>query len=214
MLRVLRHRWRSGVAGLALLAVLAGCAGHFLAQREPWRKDAETRLPAIRRGEGKRHDRAGRADQRPRHVRRGFSVQGCSARRQRDARLFRRSATAGRRAECRSAALAGHRRLLPARAAAARRSARRRRRLRSRRRAAIRQSDAARLPVQATAADAGNRRAQCRRAAADRAAGSNRQRRQSTARIARAPAADYVRAAPSSASRHRSTIGRRLVDRR
>ena len=28
-------------AGLALFAVLAGCAGHFIAQREPWRKDAE-----------------------------------------------------------------------------------------------------------------------------------------------------------------------------
>lgn len=40
MLRVLRNRWRAG-AGLALLVVLAGCAGHFLAQREPWRKDAE-----------------------------------------------------------------------------------------------------------------------------------------------------------------------------
>ena len=28
-------------AGLALLVVLAGCAGHFLVQRDPWRKDAE-----------------------------------------------------------------------------------------------------------------------------------------------------------------------------
>jgi hypothetical protein len=40
MLRVLRDRWRVA-AGLALFAVLAGCAGHFIAQREPWRKDAE-----------------------------------------------------------------------------------------------------------------------------------------------------------------------------
>jgi len=40
MLRVLRNRWRAA-AGLALFAVLAGCAGHFIAQREPWRKDAE-----------------------------------------------------------------------------------------------------------------------------------------------------------------------------
>jgi hypothetical protein len=40
MLRVLRDRWRAA-AGLALFAVLGGCAGHFLAQREPWRKDAE-----------------------------------------------------------------------------------------------------------------------------------------------------------------------------
>ncbi len=40
MLRVLRDRWRAA-AGLVLFAVLAGCAGHFIAQREPWRKDAE-----------------------------------------------------------------------------------------------------------------------------------------------------------------------------
>jgi hypothetical protein len=40
MLRVLRDRWRAA-AGLALFAGLAGCAGHFIAQREPWRKDAE-----------------------------------------------------------------------------------------------------------------------------------------------------------------------------
>jgi hypothetical protein len=40
MLRVLRDRWRAA-AGLALFVVLAGCAGHFIAQREPWRKDAE-----------------------------------------------------------------------------------------------------------------------------------------------------------------------------
>lgn len=40
MLRVLRDRWRAA-AGLALLAVLAGCAGHYIVQREPWRKDAE-----------------------------------------------------------------------------------------------------------------------------------------------------------------------------
>jgi hypothetical protein len=40
MLRVLRDRWRVG-AGLALFAALAGCAGHFMAQRDPWRKDAE-----------------------------------------------------------------------------------------------------------------------------------------------------------------------------
>jgi hypothetical protein len=40
MLRVLRNRWRAA-AGLALFAVLAGCAGHFIAQRDPWRKDAE-----------------------------------------------------------------------------------------------------------------------------------------------------------------------------
>ncbi|MET0277567.1 MAG: extensin family protein [Pseudorhodoplanes sp.] len=36
----MRKRWRVA-AGLALFAVLAGCAGHFMAQREPWRKDAE-----------------------------------------------------------------------------------------------------------------------------------------------------------------------------
>ncbi len=40
MLRVLRDRWRAA-AGLLLFAGLAGCAGNFLAQREPWRKDAE-----------------------------------------------------------------------------------------------------------------------------------------------------------------------------
>ncbi len=40
MLRALRDRWRVA-AGLASFAVLAGCAGHFIAQREPWRKDAE-----------------------------------------------------------------------------------------------------------------------------------------------------------------------------
>ena len=40
MLRALRIHWRvcAGVAGIALLA---GCAGHYFAQREPWRKEAE-----------------------------------------------------------------------------------------------------------------------------------------------------------------------------
>ena len=40
MLRVLSHHWRASVTGLSLLA-LAGCAGHYLMQREPWRKEAE-----------------------------------------------------------------------------------------------------------------------------------------------------------------------------
>lgn len=40
MLRALCHHWRKCVTGAALLLV-AGCAGHFLAQREPWRKEAE-----------------------------------------------------------------------------------------------------------------------------------------------------------------------------
>jgi hypothetical protein len=40
MLAVLRDRWRAA-AGLGLFVGLAGCAGHFIAQREPWRKDAE-----------------------------------------------------------------------------------------------------------------------------------------------------------------------------
>jgi hypothetical protein len=40
MLRTLNHHWRRCVTGAGLL-LLAGCAGHFLVQREPWRKDAE-----------------------------------------------------------------------------------------------------------------------------------------------------------------------------
>jgi hypothetical protein len=40
MLRAMCHHWRRGATGLGLV-LLAGCAGHYLAQREPWRKDAE-----------------------------------------------------------------------------------------------------------------------------------------------------------------------------
>jgi hypothetical protein len=40
MLRVLCHHWRKCVTGAGML-LLAGCAGHYLAQREPWRKEAE-----------------------------------------------------------------------------------------------------------------------------------------------------------------------------
>ena len=40
MLRTLSHHWRRSVTGAGLL-LLAGCAGHYLVQREPWRKDAE-----------------------------------------------------------------------------------------------------------------------------------------------------------------------------
>ncbi len=40
MLRRMCHHWRRGVTGLGLL-LLAGCAGHYLVQREPWRKEAE-----------------------------------------------------------------------------------------------------------------------------------------------------------------------------
>jgi hypothetical protein len=40
MLRTLCHHWRRCVTGAGLV-LLAGCAGHFLVQREPWRKDAE-----------------------------------------------------------------------------------------------------------------------------------------------------------------------------
>jgi hypothetical protein len=40
MLRALCRHWRKGVTGLGLIA-LAGCAGHYFAQREPWRKEAE-----------------------------------------------------------------------------------------------------------------------------------------------------------------------------
>jgi hypothetical protein len=40
MLRVLRDRWRVCVAATGLV-LLAGCAGHYFAQREPWRKEAE-----------------------------------------------------------------------------------------------------------------------------------------------------------------------------
>jgi hypothetical protein len=40
MLRMLSHQWRRCVAGAALI-LLAGCAGHLFAQREPWRKQAE-----------------------------------------------------------------------------------------------------------------------------------------------------------------------------
>ncbi|HWV54141.1 extensin family protein [Pseudorhodoplanes sp.] len=40
MVRVLFHQWRKCVTGVGLLLV-AGCAGHYLAQREPWRKEAE-----------------------------------------------------------------------------------------------------------------------------------------------------------------------------
>lgn len=40
MLRTLCHHWRRCVTGLSLV-LLAGCAGHYLVQREPWRKDAE-----------------------------------------------------------------------------------------------------------------------------------------------------------------------------
>jgi hypothetical protein len=40
MRRTLCHHWRRCVTGLSLV-LLAGCAGHYLVQREPWRKDAE-----------------------------------------------------------------------------------------------------------------------------------------------------------------------------
>jgi hypothetical protein len=40
MLRVLRLHWRLCV-GAAGLVLLAGCAGHYFVQREPWRKEAE-----------------------------------------------------------------------------------------------------------------------------------------------------------------------------
>lgn len=40
MLRVLRHHWRLCVC-LAGFVLLAGCAGHYFMQREPWRKEAE-----------------------------------------------------------------------------------------------------------------------------------------------------------------------------
>lgn len=40
MLRALCHHWRTCVTGAGLI-LLAGCAGHYLAQREPWRKEAE-----------------------------------------------------------------------------------------------------------------------------------------------------------------------------
>ena len=40
MLRALRKRWRL-CAGLSLTAILAGCAGAYFVQREPWRKEAE-----------------------------------------------------------------------------------------------------------------------------------------------------------------------------
>jgi hypothetical protein len=40
MLRMVCHHWRKCVTGMGLL-LLAGCAGHYFAQREPWRKEAE-----------------------------------------------------------------------------------------------------------------------------------------------------------------------------
>jgi hypothetical protein len=40
MLRVLCHHWRKCAAAGGLV-LLAGCAGHYFAQREPWRKEAE-----------------------------------------------------------------------------------------------------------------------------------------------------------------------------
>jgi len=40
MLRMVCHHWRKCVTGMGLV-LLAGCAGHYFAQREPWRKDAE-----------------------------------------------------------------------------------------------------------------------------------------------------------------------------
>ncbi|MGE3992898.1 MAG: hypothetical protein AB7F49_33865, partial [Pseudorhodoplanes sp.] len=40
MLRALCHHWRMCVTGAGLV-LLAGCAGHYFAQREPWRKEAE-----------------------------------------------------------------------------------------------------------------------------------------------------------------------------
>ncbi len=106
MLRVLRDRWRVGsgpcaVCGAGRLRRAFHRAARSVAQ------GCRDRLHEIRRGEGDRHHRAGRADQRSRHVRRGFPAQGRSPRRQRDARLFRRIAAAGKCAECRSATLAG-----------------------------------------------------------------------------------------------------------
>lgn len=40
MLRMVCHHWRKCVTGMGVI-LLAGCAGHYFAQREPWRKDAE-----------------------------------------------------------------------------------------------------------------------------------------------------------------------------
>jgi hypothetical protein len=40
MLRMVCLHWRKCVTGMGLI-LLAGCAGHYFAQREPWRKDAE-----------------------------------------------------------------------------------------------------------------------------------------------------------------------------
>ena len=40
MLRMVCHHWRKCVTGMGLI-LLAGCAGHYFAQREPWRKEAE-----------------------------------------------------------------------------------------------------------------------------------------------------------------------------
>jgi hypothetical protein len=40
MWRVLRNHWRWGV-GVSCVLALAGCAGHYLVQRDPWRKEAE-----------------------------------------------------------------------------------------------------------------------------------------------------------------------------
>ena len=47
MLRAMCHHWRRCVTGLALV-LLAGCAGHYFVQREPWRKEAE--LACLRSG--------------------------------------------------------------------------------------------------------------------------------------------------------------------
>ena len=41
MLRALRSHWRLCAGGVLILATLAGCAGHYFVQRDPWRKDAE-----------------------------------------------------------------------------------------------------------------------------------------------------------------------------
>ncbi len=40
MWRTWRNHWRLCV-GLSCVLALAGCAGHYLMQRDPWRKDAE-----------------------------------------------------------------------------------------------------------------------------------------------------------------------------
>ena len=40
MVRMLRNRWRVWV-GVSCALTLAGCAGHYFAQRDPWRKEAE-----------------------------------------------------------------------------------------------------------------------------------------------------------------------------